>query len=85
LDQPIIDITHFKSLILSMATAKEKKEEVKKYLKKLRAELRVIHLAVTDELKLPDPEEVKVLMKEMEDLLLVIDPKSAKKSKKKAK
>ncbi len=68
-----------------MATAKEKKEEVKKYLKKLRSELRVIHLAVTDELKLPEPDEVKNLMNEMEDLLLVIDPKSAKKSKKQSK
>ncbi len=65
-----------------MATAKEKKEEVKKYLKKLRAELRVIHLAVTDELKLPEPNEVKTLMSQMEELLLVVDPKSAKKSKK---
>ncbi len=68
-----------------MATAKEKKEEVKKYLKKLRSELRVIHLAVTDELKLPDPDEVKILMNQMEDLLLVVDPKSAKKSKKQTK
>ena len=68
-----------------MATAKEKKEEVKKYLKKLRADLRVIHLAVTDELKLPDPDEVKTLMNQMEELLLVVDPKSAKKSKKQAK
>ena len=68
-----------------MATAKEKKEEVKKYLKKLRAELRVIHLAVTDELKLPEPDEVKTLMNQMDDLLLVIDPKSAKKSKKQSK
>ena len=68
-----------------MTTAKEKKEEVKKYLKKLRSELRVIHLAVTDELQLPDPNEVKALMNQMEDLLLVIDPKSAKKSKKQTK
>ena len=67
-----------------MATAKEKKEEVKKYLKKLRAELRVIHLAVTDELKLPDPKEVKTLMTQMEDLLLVVDPKSAKKKARKS-
>ena len=68
-----------------MATAKEKKEEVKKYLKKLRSELRIIHLAVTDELQLPDTDEVKALMNQMEDLLLVIDPKSAKKSKKQTK
>ncbi len=68
-----------------MATAKEKKEEVKKYLKKLRSELRVIHLAVTDELKLPEPDEIKKLMDQMEDLLLVIEPKSSKKSNKQTK
>ncbi len=68
-----------------MATAKEKKEEVKKYLKKLRSELRVIHLAVADELKLPEPDEIKKLMDQMEDLLLVIEPKSSKKSNKQTK
>ncbi len=66
-----------------MATAKEKKEEVKKHLKKLRSELRTIHLAVTDELKMPEADEVKQLMTDMESLLSVVAPKSAKKSKKK--
>ena len=64
-----------------MATAKEKKEEVKIYLKKLRAELRTIHLAVTDELKLPEAEKIKELMSQMEQLLLVIDPKGIKSKK----
>ncbi len=64
-----------------MATAKEKKEEVKAYLKKLRAELRTIHLAVTDELKLPDAHNIKELMNQMEDLLKVVDPKGKKKKK----
>ncbi len=65
-----------------MATAKEKKEEVKASLKILRAELRKMHLGVTEELTLPEPTDVKKLMSQMEELLTVIEPKSAKKSKK---
>ena len=66
-----------------MATAKEKKLEVKEQLKKLRAELRVMHLGVTEELTLPDPVEVKKVMTQMESLLEIIEPKSKRKSKKK--
>ena len=66
-----------------MATAKEKKEEVKASLKILRAELRKMHLGVTEELALPEPTEVKKLMTQMEELLVVIEPKS--KSSRKAK
>jgi len=66
-----------------MTTAKEKKEEVKTHLKKLRADLRTMHLAVTDELKLPEANEVRELMSQMELLLDVVDTKkSSKKSKK---
>ena len=65
-----------------MATAKEKKEEVKASLKILRSELRKMHLGVTEELTLPEPTDVKKLMTQMEDLLSVIEPKTAKKSKK---
>ncbi len=65
-----------------MATAKEKKEEVKKILKKMRGELREIHLAVTDELKMPESQSIKDLMTEMDILLKVIDPKTKKKKKK---
>ena len=65
-----------------MATAKEKKEEVKASLKILRAELRKMHLGVTEELTLPEPIDVKKLMTQMEELLSVIEPKSSKKSKK---
>lgn len=65
-----------------MATAKEKKEEVKASLKILRAELRKMHLGVTEELTLPEPTEVKKLMTQMEQLLAVIEPKSARKAKK---
>ena len=65
-----------------MATAKEKKEAVKGHLKKLRSELRTIHLAVTDELKLPEPDKIKEMMIQMEDLLSVVDPKAKKNNKK---
>ena len=65
-----------------MATAKEKKEEVKASLKILRTELRKMHLGVTEELSLPEPSEVKKLMTQMEELLLVIEPKSSRKAKK---
>tara|TARA_Y100001968_G_scaffold243267_1_gene227105 strand:- start:42 stop:239 length:198 start_codon:yes stop_codon:yes gene_type:complete len=65
-----------------MATAKEKKEEVKASLKVLRSELRKMHLGVTEELTLPEPTDVKKLMTQMEQLLTVIEPKSSRKSKK---
>jgi hypothetical protein len=65
-----------------MATAKEKKEEVKASLKVLRAELRRMHLGVTEELSLPEPTEVKKLMTQMEELLSIIEPKSSRKAKK---
>ena len=65
-----------------MATAKEKKEEVKASLKILRAELRKMHLGVTEELTLPEPTDVKKLMTQMEELLIVIEPKTSRKAKK---
>ena len=65
-----------------MATAKEKKEVVKASLKILRAELRKMHLGVTEELSLPEPSEVKKLMTQMEELLIVIEPKTSRKAKK---
>ena len=65
-----------------MATAKEKKAEVKAHLKKLRTDIRTMHLGVTEDLTLPDPAEVKKAMSQMEELLQVVEPKSARKSKK---
>ena len=64
-----------------MATAKEKKEEVKKSLKLLRKELRIMHLGVTEQLTLPDPNEVKKLMNKMEALLEVVESKTTRKPK----
>ena len=64
-----------------MATVKEKKELVKNALKKLRAELREMHLGVTEQLSLPNPVEVKTLMTDMENLLAVVEAKTTRKPK----
>tara|TARA_B100000900_G_scaffold252493_1_gene215190 strand:- start:414 stop:590 length:177 start_codon:yes stop_codon:yes gene_type:complete len=50
-----------------------KKEDVKMHLKDLRAELKRMHLAVTEELLLPEPEDVKALMSKMDTLLKAIE------------
>ena len=58
-----------------MTDIREKKENVKMHLKELRQNLKEMHLAVTEELILPKPEEVKTLMYKMEQLLKVIESK----------
>ena len=58
-----------------MTEIREKKENVKKHLKELRQNLKEMHLAVTEELILPQPEEVKTLMYKMDQLLKVIESK----------
>ena len=58
-----------------MTDIREKKENVKMHLKELRQKLKEMHLAVTEELILPQPEEVKTLMYKMEQLLKVIESK----------
>ena len=52
-----------------MNDIKQKKENVKMHLKDLRQNLKKMHLAVTEELKLPQPDEVKTLMIKMDQLL----------------
>ena len=56
-----------------MTDIKQKKEHVKKYLKTLRQDLKKMHLAVTEELQLPQPDEVKTLLNKMDQLLKLID------------
>ncbi len=56
-----------------MTDNKQKKENVKMHLKDLRLDLKKIHLAVTEELLLPEPAEVKTLMYKMDQLLKVIE------------
>ena len=58
-----------------MTDINEKKENVKMHLKELRQNLKKMHLSVTEELMLPQPDEVKKLMIKMDQLLKVIESK----------
>ncbi len=58
-----------------MTDITDKKENVKMHLKELRQNLKEMHLTVTEELILPQPEEVKKVMYKMEQLLKVIESK----------
>ena len=58
-----------------MSDSVQKKDNVKMHLKDLRSELKKMHLAVTEELILPEPDEVKTLMSKMDILLKVIESK----------
>lgn len=58
-----------------MNDIKQKKENVKMQLKDLRQNLKKMHLSVTEELILPRPDEVKNLMKKMDQLLKLIESK----------
>ena len=52
-----------------------KKEKVKMCLKDLRQNLKKMHLDVTEELILPQPDDVKKLMNKMDQLLKLIESK----------
>ena len=56
-----------------MTDVSQKKENVKMHLKDLRQDLKKMHLAVTQELLLPQPDEVKTLIYKMEKLLKAIE------------
>ena len=58
-----------------MSDISQKKENVKMHLKELRQNLKKMHLSVTDELILPQPDEVKILMNKMDQLLKLIESK----------
>ena len=58
-----------------MNDLRQKKEHVKTHLKDLRQNLKKMHLAVTEELILPKPDEVKKLMNKMHQLLKLIESK----------
>tara|TARA_Y200000002_G_scaffold34347_1_gene25158 strand:+ start:66 stop:242 length:177 start_codon:yes stop_codon:yes gene_type:complete len=58
-----------------MTEVNKKKENVKMHLKDLRLDLKKMHLAVTEELLLPQPDEVKNLMYKMDKLLKAIESK----------
>ena len=56
-----------------MTETREKKENAKMHLKDLRQNLKEMHLAVTEELTLPQPDEVKILMNKVDQLLKLIE------------
>ena len=58
-----------------MTDIKQKKENLKMHLKDLRQNLKEMHLAVTEELILPQPDEIKTLMNKMDQLLKLIESK----------
>ena len=58
-----------------MDDIKQKKENVKMHLKDLRQNLKKMHLEVTEELKIPEPDEVKTLINKMDQLLNLIESK----------
>ena len=58
-----------------MTDIKQKKENVKMHLKDLRQNLKKMHLSVTEELIVPHPDEVKILMNKMDQLLKLIESK----------
>ena len=58
-----------------MTDISQKKENVKMHLKDLRQNLKKMHLEVTEELILPQPDDVKQLMNKMDKLLKLIDSK----------
>ena len=58
-----------------MSDIKQKKENAKMHLKDLRQELKKMHLEVTEEFILPNPDDVKKLMNKMDELLTLIESK----------
>ena len=56
-----------------MTDTRQKKENVKMHLKDLRQNLKKMHLEVTEELILPQPDDVKNLMNKMDQLLKLIE------------
>ena len=58
-----------------MTDTKQKKENIKIQLTDLRQNLKKMHLAVTEELILPEPNEVRRIMDKMDQLLKLIESK----------
>ena len=58
-----------------MTDITQKKEDVKMHLKELRQKLKQMHLEVTEELILPQPDDIKSLMNKMDQLLKLIELK----------
>jgi len=56
-----------------MTDIRQKKENIKMHLKDLRQNLKKMHLEVTEELILPQPDDIKELMNKMDQLLKLIE------------
>ena len=56
-----------------MTDTNQKKDNVKMHLKDLRQDLKKMHMSVTEELILPEPDDVKTLMNKMDKLLKLIE------------
>ena len=56
-----------------MTDVRQKKENVKMHLKDLRLDLKKMHLSITEELIMPQPDEVKTLIYKMDQLLKAIE------------
>ena len=58
-----------------MTDIRQKKEDLKMHLKDLRQNLKKMHLEVTKELILPQPDHVKKLMNKIDHLLKLLESK----------
>ena len=58
-----------------MTDIRKKKENIKMHLKDLRQNLKKMHLEVTEELILPEADDIKKLMNKMDELLKIIESK----------
>ena len=58
-----------------MTDIRQKKDNVKMHLQDLRQNLKKMHLAVTEGLILPQPDDIKKLMNKMDQLLKLIESK----------
>ena len=58
-----------------MTDIKQKKDNVKMHLKDLRQNLKKMHLEVTEELLLPQPNDIRKLINKMDQLLELIESK----------
>ena len=58
-----------------MTDIEQNKENVKMHLKDLRQDLKKMHLEVTEELIIPQPDDVKNLINKMDQLLKLIESK----------
>ena len=56
-----------------MTDIKQKKENVKMHLKDLRQNLKKMHSDVIEELILPEPNDIKILMNKMDQLMKLIE------------